>query len=357
MRDSQAPPRDKSPGPPPSGFFAGLVLDGRYRLESLLGEGGMGTVWIGSQLALQRRVAVKSLRVASPSQRERLRREALALAAVHHPSIVEVHDYGETEDGLPYVVMELVEGESLAARLDRVGAFPAEEAVSLVIPLLEGLAAAHRAGVIHRDIKPDNVVLAEGRAGVAPKLLDFGIARVDSDADARLTLDGGLVGTPAYMAPEQMRNAPTDERVDVWGVGALLYHLLAGEAPFGTQELLVVMRRVLEEPPSYPRKARGLDGRLWGILTAALRKAPDERTPSALALHDALADWRDAHGAASPRAIARGSTMPPRAASPLETTLLAAPESAIAPTTTADPQYMDDAPPSFDLLIRAKLGI
>jgi serine/threonine-protein kinase len=352
--DDREPSRlDPTPPRAVSGFFAGLVLDGRYRLESLLGEGGMGTVWVGSQLALQRQVAVKSLRVAAPSHRVRLQREALALAAVHHPSIVEVYDYGETESGLPYVVMELVRGESIAARLDREGALPAEEAVSLVLPILEGLAAAHRAGVIHRDIKPDNVVLAQGRTGVFPKLLDFGIARVDSDADARLTLDGGLVGTPAYMAPEQMRNGPTDERVDVWGVGALLYHLIAGEAPFGTQNIVLVMRRVLEEPPSYPRKARGLDGRLWGILTAALRKAPDERTPSALALRDALSGWLDARGIATPsHGIAVTSTLPPRVAAPVDTTLLAAP----APDAVVTPPPNDDAPPSFDVLIRAKLG-
>ena len=256
MGDSKLPLLDPPPGRAPAGFFAGLVLNGRYRLESLLGEGGMGTVWVGSQLALQRRVAVKSLRVGASTHRARLKREALALAAVHHPSIVEVYDYGETEGGVPYVVMELVRGESLAARLDREGTLPAEEAVRLSLSILDGLVAAHQAGVIHRDIKPDNVVLAEGRSGLRPVLLDFGIARLDSDADARLTLDGSFIGTPAYMAPEQMRGGPTDERVDVWGVGALLYHLLAGEPPFGTREVIAVMRKVLEDPPSFPRRAR-----------------------------------------------------------------------------------------------------
>lgn len=341
---------------PTSGFRPGLVLDGRYRLESLLGEGGMGTVWVGHQLALQRQVAVKSLHVAAASHRTRLRREALALAAVHHPAIVEVYDYGETEGGLPYVVMELVRGESVAARLRRLGALHADEAVILVIQILDGLAVAHRAGVVHRDIKPDNVVLSSGSSAL-PKLLDFGIARSEHDGATRLTMDGGFVGTPAYMAPEQMRGGVTNERVDVWGVGALLYHLLAGEAPFGVQDMLVVMRRVLEEPPSYPRNARGLDGRLWGILTAALRKDPEERTPSALALRDALAGWLESRGIALPRALTAPSAPAPAPISPLEPTLLAdvEPTPVTASRRTPAPPN-DDAPPSFDLLIRAKIG-
>jgi serine/threonine-protein kinase len=359
MGDVESPKLDRETPRAEGGFFPGLVLDGRYRLESLLGQGGMGTVWVASQLTLQRQVAVKSLRVAAPSHRVRLQREAFALAAIHHPSIVEVYDYGETASGLPYVVMELVRGESLAERLDRVGALPAEEAVRLVLPILEGLAAAHRAGVVHRDIKPENVVLASGPLGVLPKLLDFGIARIDSDAGARVTVDGGLVGTPAYMAPEQMRDGPTDERVDVWGVGALLYHLLAGEAPFGASNVLLVMRRVLEEPPSYPRRARGLDGRLWGILTAALRKDRDERLPSADALRDALGGWLDARTSLMPGAIAAfsASAPPPRAASSLAPTLLAAPEARDeAPRSAVTSPSIDDAPPSIDALIRTKLG-
>ena len=340
-------------------FRAGLILDGRYRLDRPLGEGGMGTVWVGTQLALQREVAVKSLHIAALPQRPRLRREALALAAVHHPAIVEVYDYGETKGGLPYVVMELVRGESVAARLARLGAFSAEEAVVLALPLLEGLAVAHQAGVVHRDIKPDNVVLTAGPSSLLAKLIDFGIARLDRGADARLTADGCFVGTPAYMPPEQMRGAETDERADVWSMGTLLYQLLAGEAPFGTNDVVMVMRRVLDEPPPYPRQAVGLDGRLWGILMAALRKDPAERTPSATALREALAGWLDARGVALPRGI-HASILPPSSppsspkSSPLEPTLIAE----LTPSTLNTPitPELDEAPPSFDGLIRAKLG-
>ncbi len=354
MGHSEGPVHEGQDGRAAAGFHAGLILDNRYRLDRPLGEGGMGTVWVGTQLALQREVAVKSLHLADVSHRSRLRREALALAAIHHPAIVEVYDYGETTGGLPYVVMEFVRGESIAARLDRVGAFSAEEAVILLLPLLEGLAVAHRAGVVHRDIKPDNVVLTAGPSSLLAKLLDFGIARIDRSAEGRLTADGSFVGTPAYMAPEQMRGGETDERVDVWGMGTLLYQLIAGEAPFGTHDIVVVMRRVLDEPPPYPRRAVGLDGRLWGILMTALRKDPAERTTSALALREALAGWLDARGVPLPRGIL-SSAIPPSESSPLlEPTVLAEPR-ASSPPAPLTPQF-EDAPASFDGLIRAKLG-
>jgi serine/threonine-protein kinase len=375
MDEGGRPPGDGRIGGSASGFRAGLVLDGRYRLERPLGEGGMGTVWVGRQLALQREVAVKSLRIAAPALRTRLQREALALASLHHPSIVQVYDYGETAEGVPYLVMELVRGEPLSARIRRRGPLSAAEAVKLVLPLLDGLAAAHAAGVIHRDVKPDNVMLEGGAAGVTPKLLDFGIARleraVDPDDDAQLTLDGGLVGTPAYMAPEQFRGASVDERVDVWSTAAMLYHLLAGEPPFKSDDVMAVMRRVLFDPPPYPRKAQGLDGRLWGILMAALRKAPIERTSSALALREGLAGWLEARGGdpgrstptPEPARISVGSS----AVSSMETTAedasrtpASGPEagpfvsSRQAPGSTAGGE--DEAPPAIDALIRAKLS-
>ncbi len=334
------------PGERAAGFQAGLVLDGRYRLERQLGAGGMGTVWVGHQIALDRAVAVKVLHVTGATSRARLRREALALAAVHHPAVVEVHDYGETADGVPYIVMELVRGEGLAERMARRGAMPAEEAVALVLPLLEGLAAAHGAGIIHRDIKPENVILAD--AGATPKLLDFGIAAVALDeSDARLTTDGGIIGTPAYMAPEQMRGETVDERTDVWAVGVMLYELIAGEAPFGGGNVFAVLARAASQPPPYPRQAPGLDGRLWALLMNALRKNPAERTPSATALHDALAGWL------ATRPAARG----PAPATPTREAALARIAPTLrAPTLPGGAPPADDEPPSIDGLIRAKLA-
>lgn len=340
-----------------SAFSPGLVLDGRYRLERPLAEGGMGSIWVGRQIALEREVAVKLLRAGSGALRERLRREALALAAVHHPSVVQVFDFGETADGAPYLVMELVRGEPLGARIQRAGPFSVTDAALLLLPLLEGLAAAHRAGVIHRDIKPDNVVLSAGVPGPVPKLLDFGIARLDRGADARLTADGGFLGTPAYMAPEQVRGLVADERADVWGMGVLFYEMITGRAPFGLDEVVAVIRRVVDEPPSYPRDARGLDGRLWGVLMAALRKDPAERTPSALALHEALAGWLEARGMSpssrpSPSAVA--TTLPAMTPDARLASTLAA-EGSPARAQTPAPSA-PSAPPSLDALIRAKLG-
>jgi eukaryotic-like serine/threonine-protein kinase len=357
-------------------FQGGLVLDGRYRLDRPLAEGGMGSVWVGHQIALQREVAVKLLRVGTGALRERLRREALALAAVHHPSVVQVFDYGETEGGSPYLVMELVRGEPLGQRVLRLGPIEAPAAVQIALPLLEGLAVAHRAGIVHRDIKPENVVLSAGPAGVLPKLLDFGIARVAQGDEARLTADGGLIGTPAYMAPEQVRGLDVDARVDVWGIAVMLYEVLAGKPPFGIEDVVAVIRRVLDEPPPFPREARGLDGRLWSILMAAMRKNPDERIPTALAFRDSLVAWLEAKGfsASAPPAIPMPVSAPPLSPSAGMVSTQAAPappsparEAVSTPPrgmgrdrvdamADTEPNALSADPESFEALIRAKFG-
>ena len=356
-------------------FRAGLVLDGRYRLERPLAEGGMGSVWVGHQIALEREVAVKLLRVGSGPLRARLRREALALAAVHHPSVVQVFDYGETPEGAPYLVMELVRGEPLGARILKAGPLPVVDAVRLALPLLDGLATAHAAGVVHRDIKPDNVVIATGPSGPQPKLLDFGIARMERTDEARLTAEGGFIGTPAYMSPEQVQGLAIDERVDVWGMGAVLYEMIAGKSPFGMEDVVAVIRRVLDDPPSFPRDARGLDGKLWAAITGALRKDPAERTPSAVAFRNALASWLEGKGIAPSSSAfshdgASGRAGAPHAPDPLSFHSLPATQSsppgaifaasASASTVDADadtaPVASPHSPASFDALIRAKLG-
>ncbi|MEZ4311148.1 MAG: serine/threonine-protein kinase [Polyangiaceae bacterium] len=368
------------------GFHKGLVLDGRYRLDRPLAEGGMGTVWIGQQIALEREVAVKLLRMGTETLRVRMRREALALAAVHHPSVVQVFDYGELEGGWPYLVMELVRGTPLGQRVRREGPFEAPAAVQLMLPLLDGLSAAHGVGIVHRDIKPENVILSATPAGVQPKLLDFGIAQVAREAGegAKITADGGFLGTPAYMAPEQVRGQPVDERADVWGVAVTLYETMTGRAPFGLDDVVVVIRRVLDEPPPFPRQAVGLDGKLWAILMAAMRKSPVDRTASASAFREALAGWLDLHGyPSSPGAVA-GIAQAPVPLSPrarMAATVSApggeqgvggaggagaggrvaqvTPRSgtaAVDAKADTEPLALTEDPASLDALIRAKLG-
>jgi serine/threonine-protein kinase len=258
----------------------------------------MGTVWVAQQLRLDRRVAIKVLRMGRTRDHARLENEARAIASVRHPSIVQVFDYGRTEGGDGYLAMELVDGPTLEARLDSVGGLGCEDAVTLVLPLLDGLAAVHDAGIIHRDIKPANILLAMEGSGasarVVPKLVDFGIAK--SDGMASLTIEGDVIGTPAYMAPEQFAAAAIDERTDLWAVAATLHDMIAGEPPFVAPNLFELMRRVREEPPPFPRHAVGLDGKLWTVLTDALRKQPSERPQDALQLRARLADWLASRG-------------------------------------------------------------
>ena len=325
----------------------GTVLDGRYRLVRPLGEGGMGSVWVAQQLALQREVAVKMLLDArAPSERARLRTEALALAAVHHAAVVQVFDYGETAEGVPYVVMELMHGEPLSDRLARLGPYAAADAVALVLPLLDGLHVAHQAGVIHRDIKPANVVLANSSEGrVTLRLLDFGIARLEGGA--RMTAHGSIMGTPESMAPEQVSGLVVDARTDVWAAGLLLYQMVAGFNPFFHEDILATMRRVTDVPPAYPKTAVGLDGRLWGLLMGAMRKAPDDRPPSAAALRAQLSAWLEAKvGRPSHVSVATASPTLPAPRTPGAGSF--APE--------ARPRPDESAPLSIDQLVRRKLG-
>lgn len=345
-------------------FRAGLVLDGRYRLDRPLGEGGMGTVWVAHQLTLGRAVAVKALRKGRAQDQARLEREARLLAAVRHPAIVQIFDFGRTADGLSYVVMELVEGPTLDARLAALGRISCEEAVSLLLPLLDGLAAVHAADIVHRDIKPANILLAIEGAGsaarVTPKLLDFGIAK--SDVGTALTVQGDLIGTPAYMAPEQFSGGAVDARADLWAIGALLYDMIAGEPPFVGSNLFELMRRVKDEPPAFPRMAAGLDGKLWTLLTELLRKGPSERPPSANALRQRLTEWLSTRG--GPRDLSRliGAQVPTPRNSPS-----ALPTSAPLPTDSLPPEVPPPAPVptptppqttplSFDALIKSRLG-
>jgi eukaryotic-like serine/threonine-protein kinase len=313
--------------PAPAGAVAGAVLADRYRLEGLIGTGGMGEVWEARHLLLDRVVAVKLLSSELRAEAGRLVSEARTLARLRHAAIVEVYDCGLLADGAPFLVMERLRGETLTEAIARSPLAPVV-AARLFIIVLDALDAAHRHGVIHRDLKPDNIFLVDdGAGGVAPRLLDFGIALVAADVELSKTMIG--MGTPAYMAPEQFLGDRVDERTDVWGATATLYETLVGQPPFGTDHLSTVMQRVLEAPVPFPRAGIQLDGKLWAVLARGLRKVRDQRYPTIAAMRDDLAGWlatRSGLGqpvpdtqpsrTAMPEAPAGGAAVPTRAVQP-----------------------------------------
>ncbi|MBX7197496.1 MAG: serine/threonine protein kinase [Sandaracinaceae bacterium] len=240
---------------------AGTVLEGKYRVERLLGAGGMGSVWIAHHTSLHRPVAVKVLDSVAASRDataiHRFLREAQTCARLRSDHIVDVLDMGEFDDGTPFLVMELLEGETLASRIRR-GRLPQGEAALLVDQLLAGLAAAHAAEVIHRDIKPDNCFITQKNGKDHLKLLDFGISKVaKSSPDApemRMTRTGVVMGTPYYMAPEQARGAKEiDHRCDLYAAGAILYECVTGRVPFDAESVNELLFKIVLEPLVPPR--------------------------------------------------------------------------------------------------------
>jgi serine/threonine protein kinase len=282
---------------------AGDVLDGRYRIEHELGRGGMGVVYEARNLHTGKRVALKWMSVQAGLAQERVlamsrrfRREARAAASVRHPNVVDIYDVAGTE-GAPFLVMELLEGESLRAWVGRSRARWVE-ALALLLPVLRGVAAMHRAGVIHRDLKPDNIFLCrepEGE-GPLPKVLDFGVAAMQDSADGlgSLTHSGALLGTPSYMAPEQLTGQQVDARTDLYALGVVLYEMLTGELPFararGAAELAVLQATACPAAPAL--LSPELRGARADALLKALARDPDHRFQSAEEFAQALAAAR-----------------------------------------------------------------
>jgi serine/threonine-protein kinase len=278
----------------------GSVICQKYRLDSLLGEGGMGTIWRAYNLQLEVPVAIKLLRAGlNPVELgERLRVEARAAAKLAHPGIVRVFDIGEAESGEPFIVMELLHGESLGSLLDR-GPLPASQALQLMLPIAEALALAHSRGVVHRDLKPDNIFIANEGAGVQPKLLDFGIAKVRSSMLAggpTLTQSGVLLGSPEYMSPEQVYGrADLDERSDIWAYCVVLYEILSGRTPFAGETCQEILQAVLTHEP-VPLELLEVDPELAALIHWGLSKDRDARPASLWELGRELARWCFARG-------------------------------------------------------------
>jgi len=268
---------------------------GAYQIVRKIGEGGMGAVYLAEHTLLGRPAAIKLLLPALSSQREvvdRFFNEARATTSVNDPGIVQVFDFGVHTDGSAYIVMELLEGESLDARIHR-GAIAVVDALRITRQVAASLAAAHARGIVHRDLKPDNLFMvrdAEAQGGERPKILDFGIAKLTSDGpDRSRTRTGTILGTPIYMSPEQCRGSGVvDHRADVYSLGCVLYHLLTGKPPFDLEGMGEIISAHLREAPRPPSAlAAGIAPGVDELVLRCLAKAPDERFSSMVELQAA----------------------------------------------------------------------
>jgi serine/threonine-protein kinase len=283
-----------------SGYIAGALLSGKYRLEAPLGEGGMGVVWRANNVLLDLPVAIKLIRadLDRGALRARLQLEARAAAKLGHSSIVRVFDVGESELGDPFIVMEHLRGETLAQLISQ-GRLPATRAVQLLLPIIDALAAAHARGIVHRDLKPDNVMIALEEQRVCPKILDFGIAKLTDPCDRnfKLTEAGSVLGSPEYMSPEQARGRDDiDASTDIWSTCVVLYEAVTGSPPFSASNCNALLRSIVEDDPK-PLSEFGVDApALWPILQRGLRKDKAQRYAQISELGQALAGWLVSQG-------------------------------------------------------------
>ncbi|HEX5061402.1 MAG TPA: protein kinase [Kofleriaceae bacterium] len=264
----------------------GQVLAQRYRVQRLLGKGGMGAVYLADDEVLGELVALKVISSAFAADEQamiqRFRREAAAARKVSSPAVIRIHDLGEARPGLLYLSMEYFAGRTLADVIAQRGIVPIKDVQDILQQIGSGLEAAHQAGVVHRDLKPSNVLVGE-RGAV--KIIDFGLATTGL-ADG-LTATGAILGTPHYMAPEQVRGKAVDVRTDIYALGALAYHLVCGRPPFSGDNAIAIGFAHLSEAPAPPRQLRkDCPAKLESAILAALAKSPDERPSSAKAFLD-----------------------------------------------------------------------
>lgn len=280
------------------GVLAGAVLDGKYRLDEAIGSGDFGTVFRGQHLHLGRAVAIKVFRPSpgndTPEALARFRSEGATASRLHHPNVVSVYDCGVTEGGIAYLVMELLEGRTLADEMEGSAALPLERCAQVLTPVCEALAAMHAAGLVYRDVRPENIFLHQSPREVV-KVLDFGVAKVlmkEGSEESPLSR-GIVVGVPAYVAPERLRGGSYDGRADVYGVGVLLYKMLSGRLPFAPRPKdgpLDAALRAFKEPPP-PLQDADVPPEVERMIVQALSPDPARR-PTARELGEALAVWR-----------------------------------------------------------------
>jgi eukaryotic-like serine/threonine-protein kinase len=266
---------------PHSDPLLGSVVDDRYEISAVIGEGGMGVVYAVRHRALGKRFALKALRRDLATDHEiaaRFTQEARTAALVSHPGLVEITDFGTLPTGQPFFVMELLEGQSLAQLIRRGGPIPAARAIEIVRQISEALGTAHDLSIVHRDLKPDNIHVSPGVAGRDHvTIVDFGLAKVVGAS--RLTRAGMVFGTPHYMSPEQAQGEPTDHRADIYALGVVMYEMFTGRVPFEADSYMGVLTKHMYMAPTPPSQLVGMDklGVLEDIILRCLEKKPDHR--------------------------------------------------------------------------------
>ncbi len=276
----------------------GDVIDGKYRVERVLGEGGMGIVVAALHVQLRELVAIKFLQSANDpdgSSQRRFAREARASARLKNEHVVRVLDFGVFEGGVPAIVMELLDGQDLSQVLAREGPLPIDRAVEYVLQAGEAIAEAHCRGIVHRDLKPSNMFLSRATDGsTVVKVLDFGISKVlrgddESLAMQPITKSNAIVGSPLYMSPEQLSGVPVDARTDIWGMGVILYEILTGQVPFQAKSAALLFTAILSREPQPARELRAdLPEPLERVIHRCLHKDPDARFQTVQQLAEAL---------------------------------------------------------------------
>jgi tRNA A-37 threonylcarbamoyl transferase component Bud32 len=304
---------DESPQPPQSDALVGHTLVDRYKLTRKIGEGGMGSVYEATHVLLSKPVAVKVLRdkyLDRPEVAKRLVQEARLASSIRHENIVDITDSGATEDGRTFVVMEHLDGQSLAELIKRDGALPESRVLDIARQAASALGAAHERGIVHRDVKPENIFLVDRGGHDFVKVLDFGISKtikrgVDEES-LKLTHTGVVMGTPLYMSPEQARgDEDLDQRIDIWALGVILYETLTAEVPFRATNYLGVISQVLNQEVTPPRKLRPemrISEAMERVVGKAMARDRNDRYPTMAAL---IADLD--------RVASGGEVEPPRA--------------------------------------------
>ncbi len=317
----------------------GTMLLDRYVVEKTLGQGGMGAVYLGRHFRLGIPVALKVLSLPpDPSLSQRFEREAVLMARIRHPNVVSIQDYGFLGDGSPCIAMEYVEGEGLDRRIARNQGLPWPEAVGIFCGILAGLEAIHASAILHRDLKPANVLVASGSPEVV-KLIDLGIAQPTEGDMQKLTRTGVILGTPAYMAPEQLLACPLDARTDIYAAGLMLYEMLTGKPPFPGTDMASVLARLKQVPATpvapagFPVLPRGLDE----VVMRLLAPEPGRRPASVSLVLDVLLKLRGKTADAGPMPVR--TTTAPKAHPPMESAATA--PTILAPIT--DPNAPDTA--------------